>query len=241
MGSKPSIPDSINVDEIINNTGLSKKQVSSLWTRFNELDCDDRGETKGYKGYLDGNDFGRVPKFDENPIATRLIKVILDDFGSNDRLTFAQFVNFMSTFSQCEIGGHEHHHRPHHHHHPHGKRRSSIQVLTSNNTPRLGSSTLNDVENVKYSPYDTPKTRKIKFMFRMYDVDRDGRLSKEDIQETLKLMVGKISDDEASIIAEKVLGEFTDEQPNSTVSLETFEETLQTLDFMDKMGLKLLK
>ncbi|CAF2450757.1 unnamed protein product [Rotaria sp. Silwood2] len=240
MGSTPSIPDSINFDEIINNTGLSKKQISALWTRFYELDCDDRGEAKGYKGYLDGNDFGRVPKFDENPIAARLITVIFDDFGSNDKLTFPQFVNFMSTFSQCERGGHEHHHRHHHHHH-YGKRRSSVQTLTSNNTPQLGSSTLTDLENVKYSPDDTPKTRKIKFMFRMYDIDRDGRLSKEDIQETLKLMVGKISDEEASIIAEKVLGEFTDEQSNSTVSLETFEDTLETLDFMDKMGLKLLK
>ncbi len=53
--------------------------------------------------------------------------------------------------------------------------------------------------------------------------------------------VGKISDDEASIIAEKVIGEFTDEQANATVSIETFEKTLQTLDFNDKMGLKLLK
>ena len=50
-----------------------------------------------------------------------------------------------------------------------------------------------------------------------------------------------ISDDEASIIAEKVIGEFTDEQQNSTVSLEVFEKTLQTLGFNDKMGLKLLK
>ncbi|CAF1115716.1 unnamed protein product [Rotaria sp. Silwood1] len=241
MGSKPSIPDSINVDEIISNTGLSKKQISSLWTRFNELDCDDRGETKGYKGYLDDTDLGRVPKFDENPIATRLIRVILDDFGSNDRLTFTQFVNFMSTFSQCERGGHEHHHRRHHQHY-HGKRRSSIQTLTSSNTPRIGSSsTGTDLENVKYSPDDTPRTRKIKFMFRMYDIDRDGRLSKGDIQETLKTMVGKISDDEASIIAERVLGEFIEEQPNSTVALETFDETLKTLDFKDKMSLKLLK
>ena len=75
----------------------------------------------------------------------------------------------------------------------------------------------------------------------MYDIDRDGNLSKEDIQETLKIMVGKITDDEASIIAEKVVGEFTDEQPGAKVSMDVFEKTLQTLDFNDKMGLKLLK
>lgn len=28
-------------------------------------------------------------------------------------------------------------------------------------------------------------------LFKMYDIDRDGRLSKEDIQETLKMMVSQ--------------------------------------------------
>ena len=57
----------------------------------------------------------------------------------------------------------------------------------------------------------------------------------------LCVQVGKISDEEASIIAEKVIAEFTDDQLNSKVSLETFQTTLKTLDFNDKMGLRLLK
>ncbi|CAF1091841.1 unnamed protein product [Adineta steineri] len=234
MGATPSIPESIDIDDITNNTGLSKKQISSLWTRFYELDCDARGDAKGHKGYLDVDDFGRVPKFDENPIAPRLIKVIFDDFGSDGKLSFPQFVAFMSTFGQCERGGHH----QHHHNHNHSKNHS-MQTTALNNISSTGTKT--PLENVQYCPDDTPKTRKIKFMFRMYDIDRDGHLSKEDIQETLKMMVGKISDDEASIIAEKVIGEFTNEQMNSKVSLEVFETTLQTLDFNDKMGLKLLK
>jgi hypothetical protein len=156
MGSAPSIPDSINIEEITNNTGLSKKQISSLWTRFYELDLDGRGDTKGYKSYIDADDLGRVPKFDENPMAPRLIKVILDDFGSDGKLTFPQFVTFMNTFGQSERGGH-------HHHHHHSKRHSSIQTLT---TP-IRTSTKTDPEKVKYSFDDTPKTRKIKFMFRV--------------------------------------------------------------------------
>ncbi len=136
--------------------GLSKKQISSLWARYNELDRDSRGDGNGYKGYLDVDDFGRVPKFDENPIAPRLIKVIFDDFGSNGKLTFPQFVYFMYTFSQCERGGHHHHHHRHHHHHSKG------QTITLNNL-----STKTDFENLKYSFDDTPKIRKIKFMFRV--------------------------------------------------------------------------
>ena len=123
--------------------GLSKKQVAALWTRFNELDCDARGESKGFKGYLDADDFGRVPKFDENPIAPRLIKVIFDDFGDDEKLTFAQFVHFMSTFGQTE----RHKHRP-----------SIPMAMTSSKT---------DQEKVKFSADDSPKLRKIKFMFRV--------------------------------------------------------------------------
>jgi hypothetical protein len=37
------------------------------------------------------------------------------------------------------------------------------------------------------------------------------------------------------------MGEFTEDQNSSTVSLENFEKTLETLDFNEKMSLKLLK
>ena len=155
MGAKSSIPDAINVEEISENTGLSKKQISSLWSRFNELDRDGHGEGKGYKGYIDADDLGRVPKFDDNPIAPRLIEVILNDFGSNGKLTFAQFVYFMNTFGQSARGGHHHHHT--------SKQNSLAQSNTT--SPRV--STKTDLENVKYSFQDTPRTRKVKFMFRV--------------------------------------------------------------------------
>ncbi|CAF1291128.1 unnamed protein product [Adineta steineri] len=221
MGATASIPDTIDTDEITVTTGLSKRQISSLWTRFYELDRDGRGNGQGYKGFLDADDLRRVPKFSENPMASRLVKVIFDDFGSNGQLTFRQFVNFMSTFVQCERGRHNQ------------RRPSAFQAVMS--------TTKTDLESIKYCPGDSAKIRKMKFIFRMYDVDHDGRLSKEDVQEILKMMVGKISDEEASLIAEKVIGEFTENQPFSTVTLETFEETLKTLDFNDKMSLKLLK
>lgn len=128
--------------------GLTRKQICSLWTRFYELDRDGRGEAKGYKGYLDADDLRRTPKFDENPIASRLIKVIFDDFGTNDKLTFRQFVSFMSTFTQHGSGGH------------YRRRRSSVQTLTS-------TSAKTDLETVQYSAEDSAKIRKIKFIFRV--------------------------------------------------------------------------
>jgi hypothetical protein len=169
MGATTSIPDTVDVDEITSTTGewnkiethsnnsnvdrfhflgLSKRQICSLWTRFNELDRDDRGDVKGCKNYLNADDLSRVPKFDENPIAPRLVKVIFDDFGSNGKLTFRQFVNFMSTFGQRERTEH------------HLRRRSSIKTVTP-------TSTKTDLESVRYAPEDSSKRRKIKFIFRV--------------------------------------------------------------------------
>ncbi|CAF0817230.1 unnamed protein product [Didymodactylos carnosus] len=216
MGSTPSIPDTIDLDDIIASTGLAKNQISALWVRFEELDQDVNGEGKGSKGYLTLDDLSRVPKFDENPMASRLMKVIFDDFGTDGKLNFKHFVQFMSIFS---------------------RRESSLRTTADTSKKILK----NDESDVSYSMHDTNVARKIKFIFRMYDIDRDGKISKEDAQETLKMMVGKISDEEASIIAERVIGEFTDNNPNSTVDLSTFENTLKILDFNEKMGLKLLK
>jgi hypothetical protein len=60
----------------------------------------------------------------------------------------------MSTFGQCHRGGHHHHH--------HSKHHLPDQILTSNNI-----STKTDRETTKYAFDDTPKIRKIKFMFRV--------------------------------------------------------------------------
>lgn len=79
-------------------------------------------------------------------MASRLIKVIFDDFGSNGKLTFNQFVQFMSTFAQRKHSGSNHEHR------------SSVQTITT-------TATKNDLESVKYSPDDTERLRKIKFIF----------------------------------------------------------------------------
>jgi hypothetical protein len=132
---------------MFNILGLSRKQICSLWTRFYELDCDVHNDTKGHKGYLDAEDLKRVPKFGANPIALRLTKVIFDDFGSNGKLTFSQFVDFMSTFAQRERG---HHYQ---------RRRSSVLTATS--------ATQTDLETIRYCPADTARTRKIKFIFRV--------------------------------------------------------------------------
>ncbi|CAF0933910.1 unnamed protein product [Didymodactylos carnosus] len=216
MGSTPSLPATTDVDDIIASTGLTKKAIRALWTRFKDLDRDVSGGDS--KGYLTLDDLSRVPKFDENPIAPRLMKVIFDDFGTNDKLNFKQFAQFMSIFSRRET-------------------HLSLRARTDSNK-----NTLKNYEtDVRYSMYDTILAKKIKFMFRMYDIDRDGKISKEDAQETLKMMVGEISDEEASIIAEKVIDEFTDNNPNAVVNLTNFERTLLLIDFKDKMGLKLLK
>lgn len=126
--------------------GLSRRQISSLWTRFNELDRDARGDMKGCKGYLNIDDLRRVRKFDENPIASRLIKVIFDDFATNGQLNFSQFVDFMSTFAQRKRSGH------------HQETRLTAQT-------EIATTLKKDIEPIKYTSDDSEKMRKIKFIF----------------------------------------------------------------------------
>lgn len=237
--------------------GLSKKQVSALWVRFQELDCDANGESKGYKGYIDGADLGRLPKFNENPIAKRLTDVILDDFGTNRKLSFNQFVDFMTIFGKNESHRHN--------------RTSSYEKSP------LGMKT--DLETTKYSANDSAQLKKIKFIFRVNipddrfvkhwvrsnffsldvrrrprrsiiegrytrDSENDGNfslVSRVTVFDFVFIQVGKIGSEEASIIGERILAEFVQDQPNSTATITDFQEALKTLDINDKMSLKLLK
>lgn len=82
MGSNASIVlQKDEVEEIVKETGFSAKQVKRLYSRFTSLDKDNTG-------YLDKQDFVRIPELHVNPLRDRIIEVLLDDNGS--------FIKFLS-------------------------------------------------------------------------------------------------------------------------------------------------
>ena len=76
MGSNASMQlQKDELDEICSDTGFSPKQVKRLYSRFTTLDRDNTG-------YLDRQDFVRIPELHVNPLRDRIIEVLIDDNGN---------------------------------------------------------------------------------------------------------------------------------------------------------------
>ena len=76
MGSNSSMQlQKDELDEICSDTGFSPKQVKRLYSRFTTLDRDNTG-------YLDRQDFVRIPELHVNPLRDRIIEVLIDDNGN---------------------------------------------------------------------------------------------------------------------------------------------------------------
>lgn len=76
MGSNASMQlQKEDIDEISKETGFNQKQVMRLYSRFASLD-------KNNRGYLDKQDFIRIPELHVNPLRDRIIEVLIDDNGN---------------------------------------------------------------------------------------------------------------------------------------------------------------
>ena len=92
MGSNRSILlQKEEIQEISDETGFSHNQITRLYSRFTSLD-------KKNLSYLTKEDFVRIPELHINPLRDRIIDVIVDDNGFNDRINFKQFARVFATF-----------------------------------------------------------------------------------------------------------------------------------------------
>ena len=92
MGSNSSVllqKDEIQL--ISNETGFTPNQIKRLYNRFTSLDKDDTG-------YLSKQDLLRIPELHVNPLCDRIIEVLIEDYGQEDKLNFRQFAKVFSTF-----------------------------------------------------------------------------------------------------------------------------------------------
>ena len=92
MGSNRSILlQKEEIQAIASETGFSAKQITRLYSRFTSLD-------KKNLGYLSKEDFARIPELHINPLRDRIIDVIVDDNGHDEKINFKQFAKVFSTF-----------------------------------------------------------------------------------------------------------------------------------------------
>merc|ERR1711913_106833 len=84
------------------------------------------------------------------------------------------------------------------------------------------------------------RMEKLHFAFRMYDLDGDDKISKEELLAVLTMMVGaSISPEQLLSIAERTILE-ADEDKDDLISFEEFAKVLERTDVEQKMSIRFL-
>lgn len=96
----------------------------------------------------------------------------------------------------------------------------------------------------KNSPSDNvgPHSRenKLRFVFSVYDRDKDNKISKEELMSILHLLVGaNLPEEQMNSIAERTILEL-DETGLTGITFEKFCSTLAKIDIEDKMSMKFI-
>lgn len=84
------------------------------------------------------------------------------------------------------------------------------------------------------------KERKLRFLFGIYDKNKDDRIDKEELLAILRMLVGSnIAEDQLNGIAERTIAEL-DENGDMVITFHEFCETLKKIDVDEKMSMKFL-
>lgn len=190
MGSNSSILlQKEEIQDICNETGFTPNQIKRLYSRFKSLDSDGTG-------YLTRADFTRIPELHINPLRDRIVDVLLNDYGHNDKINFKQFAKVFSTFRRCSAKG-------------------------SESDPNS-------------------KESKLKFLFGVYDRDKDNKINKSELLAILNMLVGaNLPEEQMNAIAERTIAELGAEAELS-ITYEKFCDTLSKIDIDEKISMKFL-
>ncbi|BES90558.1 EFh [Nesidiocoris tenuis] len=84
------------------------------------------------------------------------------------------------------------------------------------------------------------REQKLKFAFKMYDLDNDDLISRDELQAVLHMMVGaNISEEQLTSIAERTILE-ADQNGDQMISFEEFCKALERTDVEQKMSIRFL-
>jgi Ca2+-binding EF-hand superfamily protein len=82
------------------------------------------------------------------------------------------------------------------------------------------------------------REEKLRFVFKIYDVDNDGFISTKDLNQVLKMLVGEnLDEQQLNTISNKTILE-GDKDGDDQLSFEEFCETFSNFDVINKMGIK---
>jgi len=206
-----------NIAQISAETGFTSNQIQRLYSRFSSLD-------KQQKGYLTREDFLRIPELAINPLGDRIVHAFFRERepGSNSGHDEEEAYGASSGGNGGNVGPDQ------------IKERVNffdfVHVL-AHFRPIKKNADQNKMNS---------REEKLRFAFRMYDLDGDDKISKEELLAVLTMMVGaNISEDQLVSIAERTIME-ADEDKDNLISFDEFSKVLQRTDVEQKMSIRFL-
>ncbi|XP_038163889.1 calcineurin B homologous protein 2 isoform X1 [Cyprinodon tularosa] len=85
------------------------------------------------------------------------------------------------------------------------------------------------------------RTQKLKFAFRLYDRDRDGKISRAELLQVLREMLGmQVTEEQLQSIAERAIQE-ADLDKDGAISFDEFRKSLEKVNIDHKMSIRFLE
>jgi len=201
-------------------TGATESNIAELWHRFQKLD-------RHNKGTLGRDDFLAIPEFVMNPLADRITHLF---------------------FPPPRPHHHHNHHNHNHHHDDVNKNRISeseemdVRIDFRQFVKTLAIFRPMTEKECKDSDdgadFINSKKEKLRFSFRMYDIDGNGEIQEGEIMEVLQMMLDDSIDKEhLRNIARRTLTE-ADKDGDAMITFEEFYKTLQHTDIDKTLSLR---
>ncbi|XP_070826967.1 calcineurin B homologous protein 2 [Chaetodon trifascialis] len=84
-------------------------------------------------------------------------------------------------------------------------------------------------------------TRKLKFAFQLYDQDRDGKISRAELLQVLRAMLGiQVTEEQLQSIVERAIQE-ADLDKDDAISFDEFRKSLEKVNIDHKMSIRFLR
>ncbi|KAM9358689.1 calcineurin B homologous protein 2 [Symphorus nematophorus] len=85
------------------------------------------------------------------------------------------------------------------------------------------------------------RTRKLKFAFQLYDQDKDGKISRVELLQVLRAMLGLlVTEEQLQSIAERAIQE-ADLDQDDAISFDEFKKSLEKVNIDHKMSIRFLR
>jgi len=207
-----------NIAQISEQTGFTSNQIQRLYSRFSSLD-------KQQKGFLTREDFLRIPELAINPLGDRIVHAFFRDTASDGAGGCGGDAE--EKYGMAAPGGG-------------GANEDGVkEVVNFCDFVHVLAHFRPIKKNADKNKMNS-REEKLRFAFRMYDLDGDDKISKEELLAVLTMMVGaNISEEQLVSIAERTIME-ADEDKDNLISFEEFSKVLQRTDVEQKMSIRFL-